>query len=219
MPVSSITFATSDGLRLEGRIAKPPSPRGAVILCHPHPQFEGSMSSALIPGLQRALETAGLLALRFNFRGVGKSEGSYDAGRGEVTDALAALDRVRAEAPGLPVSIAGWSFGALVGLSAAVTASAIEAFVAIAPPVSWSASGDLPQMPTSEQIAGWPGRMLGICGTEDPFCKPARLRAWMASMSPRAETRIIEGEDHFFTKGRDVLTGTVVAFLSEGLPA
>lgn len=214
MPIETVRFDTSDHLRLEGRLAVPDQISGGVVLCHPHPQFGGSMSSAMIPALHRGLHDAGLVALRFNFRGVGRSEGVYDGGQGELRDALAAIEHVRAVAGSTPMSVVGWSFGALVGLAAAVTAPEIDAFVAIAPPVSWSASGDLPPAPPPERIAGWRGRALGICGTEDPFCKPKRLEAWIGEIARRSEVRVFEGEDHFFTAGRDELTKTVVEFLT-----
>jgi alpha/beta superfamily hydrolase len=213
MPAETVLFDTDDHLRLEGRLAIPSSMRGGVVLCHPHPQFEGSMSSAMIPALQRGLADAGLVALRFNFRGVGRSEGAYDEGRGETRDALAAIRRVREVTGDLPVSVAGWSFGALVGLNAAVTAPDIPAMVAIAPPISWSATGGLPPEPSPERVRAWRGSLLGICGTQDPFCKPARLQAWVESITDRGEVRVFENEDHFFSGGRDDLVKTVVAFL------
>src|SRR5881397_2599421 len=96
MPAETIMFTSSDGLRLEGRLATPEAePSGGAIICHPHPQYGGSMSSKLVPAIQRALVAAGWAALRFNFRGVGRSEGSFDGGGGEVFDALGALARVR----------------------------------------------------------------------------------------------------------------------------
>src|SRR5687768_10977976 len=115
------------------------------------------MSSAMIPALQRGLIEAGLVALRFNFRGVGRSEGAYDGGRGETRDTLAAIERVRSVTGDAPLSVVGWSFGALIGLNAAVTAAGVGAFVAIAPPVSWSATGELPPEPAPERLAAWGG--------------------------------------------------------------
>ncbi len=214
MALTTVRFASENGLRLEGRLAVPDPPAGGVVLCHPHPQFGGSMSSAMIPALQRGLNDAGLVALRFNFRGVGRSEGAYDGGRGELRDTLAAVELVRAEVPELPLSVVGWSFGAMIGLAAAVGAPGVGAFIAIAPPVSWSASGELPPAPPPEKVSAWDGRVLGICGTEDPFCRPHRLKAWIESISSDGEARVFDGEDHFFTVGRDELTKTVVEFLA-----
>src|SRR5262245_31398580 len=117
MPTETIMFTSADGLALEGRLSIPDNADalGAVVLCHPHPQYGGSMSSRLIPALQRVLVAAGWAALRFNFRGVGRSEGSYDGGSGEVGDVLGALARVRTVVPE-PAAVVGWSFGGLVGL-------------------------------------------------------------------------------------------------------
>jgi uncharacterized protein len=214
MQATQAFFDTDDHLRLEGRLAVPEEPTAGVVLCHPHPLYQGSMSSAMIPALQRGLFAAGLVALRFNFRGVGRSEGAFDGGRGEVRDALAAIEFVRARVPQVPLSVVGWSFGALVALSAAVTAQRVQRYVAIAPPVSWSVSGELPVPPAPERVAAWHGDVLGICGTEDPFCRPRKLEQWVKALSATGQVRVFEGEDHFFTAGRDELTTTVTGFLT-----
>lgn len=209
----TIAFDTPDGLRLEGRLAVPDDPRGAAVLCHPHPRFGGTMSSSIVPAVQRALTAEGWASLRFNFRGVGRSEGAYAGGIGERTDALAALERVRASFPDLPLAVAGWSFGALVGLAAAVSFPGVEAYVAIAPPVTQSHGIDLPPLPPAELLAAWAGRALAICGTTDPFCTPHGLRAWAAQI-PGAEVLVMEGQSHFFSDALDELGATVARFVA-----
>lgn len=116
----------------------------AAVVCHPHPLYGGTLDNKVVHGLARALSEHGLHVLRFNFRGAGGSEGRHDAGRGERTDVRAALDRVVALAgldgqPGAAESrllVAGYSFGAFVGLSVALDDPRVAARIAVAPPVN-----------------------------------------------------------------------------------
>ena len=95
------------------------APRGGVVLCHPHPQFGGTMDNKVVQTLARAFVQLGYRAVRFNFRGVGGSGGAWDEGRGEIDDALAVVAAQRAAAPGLPLALGGFSFGAYVAAQAA----------------------------------------------------------------------------------------------------
>ena len=108
------------------------------------------MSSKLIPAMQRAFLAAGWAALRFNFRGVGRSEGSYEGGVGEVSDVLAALDRLRMEITRAD-GVVGWSFGALVAMNGVAKDGPVESFVGIAPPVraAFETKFELPRSPIS----------------------------------------------------------------------
>ena len=93
--------------------------RGVVVLCHPHPQFGGTMDNKVVQTLARAFLQLGYRAVRFNFRGVGGSAGAWDEGRGEIADALAVIAAQRAAAPGLPLALGGFSFGGYVAAQAA----------------------------------------------------------------------------------------------------
>ena len=95
------------------------TPRGVVVLCHPHPQFGGTMDNKVVQTLARAFLQLGYRAVRFNFRGVGMSAGQWDEGRGEVDDALAVVATERAAHPGLPLALGGFSFGGYVAAQAA----------------------------------------------------------------------------------------------------
>ncbi len=95
------------------------APRGVVVLCHPHPQFGGTMDNKVVQTLARAFLQLGYRAVRFNFRGVGGSTGAWDEGRGEIDDALAVIAAQRAAAPGLPLALGGFSFGGYVAAQAA----------------------------------------------------------------------------------------------------
>ncbi len=216
MTTETVEFDTADHLRLEGRVALPEEPAGGAVLCHPHPLYGGSMSSAIIPAAQRALGTRGWASLRFNFRGVGRSEGTFGRGIGELKDVAAALDVVAARVEGRPLAIVGWSFGALVGLAAAVADDRTSAYVGIAPPVTVQHNTALPPLPPAERLAAWGGRVLVLCGSDDQFCRTADLKEWAQQISPDADIRIYEGEDHFFSVDKHAMAADVATFLAEG---
>ncbi|HEX3905708.1 MAG TPA: alpha/beta hydrolase [Polyangia bacterium] len=103
--------------QLEAILREPEAPRAAAVVCHPHPLAGGTLNNNVVYRLAKALVDGGVAALRFNFRGVGASTGRYGDGVGEEDDARAALDFLQARHPTLPLWIAGFSFGARVGLS------------------------------------------------------------------------------------------------------
>ena len=109
------------------------APRGIAVVCHPHPLYGGAMSNKVVYALGAESLAQGLVTARFNFRGIGASQGTYDHARGEVDDALAVVDGLRAQAPGLPLLLAGFSFGAYVALKASAHARP-AALVTIAAP-------------------------------------------------------------------------------------
>ena len=122
--------------------AAPTMPRGVVVLCHPHPQHGGTMDNKVVQTLARAFVQLGYRAVRFNFRGVGGSAGAWDEGRGEIDDALAVIAAQRAAAPGLPLALGGFSFGAYVAaqaaarLASAADAAPVERLVLVGPATS-----------------------------------------------------------------------------------
>src|SRR5580765_1850567 len=103
--------------QLEALLKEPSAPIAAAVVCHPHPLGGGTMNNNVVYRLSRALVDAGVVVLRFNFRGVGASTGRHDGGVGEEADALAALDTLAGLHPDLPLWMAGFSFGARVGLT------------------------------------------------------------------------------------------------------
>ncbi len=116
------------------------APRGTVVLCHPHPQFGGTLDNKVVQTLARAFLQLGYRAVRFNFRGVGGSAGDWDEGRGEIDDALAVIAAERAAHPGLPLALGGFSFGGFVAAQAAdrlqAAGTPVERLVLIAPATS-----------------------------------------------------------------------------------
>lgn len=214
MPTETIAFASADGLNLEGRLASPDDvePLGGAVVCHPHPQYGGTMSSRLVPAIQRALVRAGWVTLRFNFRGVGRSEGSFDGGDGEVADVLGAFETVRRAQSG-PVAAVGWSFGAMVALNAVAKDGAVASFTAVAPPIRRAFTGDM-ALPAMAHLDHWSARALIVCGDNDPVCRPKDAEALAAQLPPPTEVRVIEGADHFFTDREDEMCDLVAAFVT-----
>ncbi len=127
------SLTTTDGVRLDGRIQGVGRPSTMVVWCHPHPLYGGSMFAPLMNGVADGLADRGLGVLRFDFRGVGESEGVHDDGKAEVLDVEAAVLHAEDSAP--DVVIAGWSFGALVSLRYLAESRRDHAYVGVAPPI------------------------------------------------------------------------------------
>jgi alpha/beta superfamily hydrolase len=210
MTQSAVTFPSADGLDLEGRLAAPDSsPAGVAVLCHPYPPAGGTMSSIVIPRLARGFVAAGWAALRFNFRGVGQSEGSFAGGVEEKADVAGALAFVRSEYPGVPSAVAGWSFGAIVALQAAIEDRELAAYVGIAPPLTAGGAFAVPPLPDP---IDWMARRMLVAGDQDPVCALNALTE--AALRLNAEVRLIRGADHAFSGHLDELTDTVVTFVT-----
>jgi uncharacterized protein len=191
------------GPSLEARVHAPPGAVRGVVVCHPHPLYGGSMHSPVPLAIAKQLsdEVRGRVAwARFNFRGVGKSEGTYDAGLGEVDDADAVIERVRRAAPGAPVSVCGHSFGSWVGLRAAAAAAGVDRVLLVAPSSRFfSFGGDLPR---------FAGHTTIFIGTDDPFCDVDEARALAGDLG--AELRVFPGFDHHFMKSRRAMAEAAV---------
>ena len=131
----------------------------AVVLCHPHPLYGGTMETKLVARAAKKLSESGFQTLRFNFRGVGRSEGSWAEGAGERDDLRAALDYIRSRLPESWLAVFGFSFGAWVGLDVGNSRSDVEALVGVAPPVGRvpsTFSGTRPNRSWSSTPAGMP---------------------------------------------------------------
>ena len=124
--------------RLEGRYSHSKQPNAPVaLLLHPHPQYGGTMNNRVIVAIYQAFIRAGFSALRFNFRGVGKSQGVYDRGEGELADAAAALDWLQLANPNASAAwIGGFSYGAWIGMQLLMRRPEIHRFVMVAPPAN-----------------------------------------------------------------------------------
>jgi alpha/beta superfamily hydrolase len=201
---------TSDGLALEAElaIARAPHPRAGVVLCHPHPQFGGTMRSIVISALFEALPDHAVTCLRFNFRGVEGSGGAYTEGVSEVLDVEAALDVLAAELhPSVPIALVGWSFGADMALS--VVDPRISGWVAIAPPLRFSA--------TTDTVGHDPRPKLLALAQHDEFRPPDEIDTATKSWVNTRRT-IVPGASHFFIGRTDQVVDATAAFVDELRP-
>jgi len=176
---------------LEGRFL-PGTAAPGVVITHPHPRFGGSMSNNVVWTAERAFHTRGFATLCFNFRGVGRSTGTYGGGEAEVADVAAALDFLRTRTPG-PLYLVGYSFGAFVAGRALLQGLPAQGAVFIAPPINFMDLSWLPRVP---------GLRLVVAGDRDDLCPLTDLRRLLAAAgaAPGATPAIIiiEGTDHFF---------------------
>lgn len=182
------SFSGSAG-NLEGLLDDPDTvPMAVAVVCHPHPLQGGTMQNKVAYMLARAFNDMGAVSLRFNFRGVGQSAGKYDEGRGETDDALAAIDWLLAQHPGLPLWLGGFSFGSYVALRAQ-SRRQVARLVTVAPAVERFASSDI-----VPPVCPW----LLVQGDADDVVSPQKVLAWARAL-PRPP-RILEmsGAGHFF---------------------
>lgn len=185
-------FAASDGVGLEGLLAVPPGAPAGVVLCHPHPLYGGDMDSAVVVRAAEACTLRGLATLRFNFRGVGGSDGVHGGGDSERGDVAGALAHLRAALGGTPpVALLGYSFGAVVSASRAVEEPALAGLALVAPPLGLTGPAAL------AALGRFDAPLLVAAGSRDTYC-PAEMLAALAATLPRATVRTIDGADHFF---------------------
>jgi hypothetical protein len=182
--LESLHEGPDDGARIER----------AVIVCHPHPLHGGTMHNKVAFRLARAARRAGSAVLRFNFRGVGQSSGSYDEGEGEQDDVRAALAYMNDRYPGLPLLVAGFSFGSRVGLRVACADSRVERVVAAGTPVI---RGDWSYL----RHCGCAKHFLH--GTNDMHGPREAMEAVFASAADPKRITWIETVDHFFSDNLD----------------
>jgi len=202
-----LDFPTADGVTLEGACVVPESARGTLVACHPHPLYGGTMNNKVVHSLYKAFRDTGYAAIRFNFRGVGGSGGTHGGGVTELHDvraAATALDQ-RAEADG-PRVIGGFSFGSVVGLTAAAQDPTVTHRVGIGLPLGL---GEVDGRDYDWSFLEDDARPLFlIIGEEDEFCPTdefeARVQAMKAAAVP-VEAVVVPGANHFFDRFGHVL--------------
>jgi alpha/beta superfamily hydrolase len=181
-------------------------PRGVAVVCHPHPLFGGAMSNKVVHTLAGSAQKAGLATLRFNFRGVGRSAGRHDEGRGETEDTVRLARWFQAQYPGAPLLLAGFSFGAFIILRAAAELRP-RALISVAPPL-----GKYVELPRPEHPqAPW----LLLHGTADDVVPYAETRAALADYQPPPQLVSLEDAGHFFHGRLGDLQDAVKPFLDE----
>lgn len=212
MPERYLTIPVGE-LSLEGVLHTPAGagPYPAIVVCHPHPLYGGTMDNNVVTAVVRSLTDRGLAALRFNFRGVGQSGGHHDHGRGEREDVRAAraYAATLAELEPARIGLAGYSFGAM--MAAAVADAAVPALALIAPPLGMGP--DLQGM-----LTPYSNPLLLIAGDHDHVCPAATLRDLAAGL-PAAEVHVVTGTDHFWVGRERDLAEAVGDFFARHLSA
>lgn len=192
--------------RLEALLEEPKTLSGSAVavFCHPHPQHQGTMLNKIVHTLARAANTLGAPAIRFNYRGVGASDGEYAQGIGEVEDALAAVTWARQRYPGKALWLGGFSFGAMVSARAALDVLP-ERLVSVAPPASYTEKlldGGQPDCP-------W----LIVHGDADEVCDCDEVIELVNRLRPGPELLVLPDVDHFFHGRLTVLREAVESFM------
>ena len=176
--------------RLEALLVEPDtSPRAAVVLAHPHPQYGGTMHTKVVFQAAKALGRIGCAALRFNFRGAGASQGSFTGGEGELADFHAALDFMHECYPAVPLWAGGMSFGAWIGLAAGAADARVSTLIGIAPPLSRY---------DFDPVARSTKAKFFIQGERDEICPLKDMREFYARCEEPKELVVIDAADHLF---------------------
>jgi alpha/beta superfamily hydrolase len=200
-----VTFR-SGALTLEGLLASRDGDAPAAVVCHPHPKYGGSMFNNVVDAILAAMWQLGYATLRFNFRGVGASEGEHEGGRGELDDAAAAMTYLRSQ-PGVARNgavMAGYSFGAMVAVGAGYELADVSRIVAVALPLSMSEA----RVP-----AGASKPLLLVSGDHDSYSPVAGLTTLREKIGKSARLEIIKGADHFFGGSEAELSRVIAASL------
>src|SRR5271155_3486247 len=201
-----VSYRSGD-LTLEGLLANPGGGAPGAVVCHPHPLYGGSMFNNVVEAMLAAMWQAGYATLRFNFRGVGASEGEHEGGPGEVDDAVAAMSFLLAQ-PGVRkenAAMTGYSFGAMVALSAGYERAEIARIVAVALPLA---------MADARIPPGASKPVLLVSGDRDSYSPVAGLQALESKIGGSARLEIIAGADHFFGGHETELSRVIAAALA-----
>ncbi|RDI46940.1 alpha/beta hydrolase [Aquicella lusitana] len=179
-PIGQLEMITAEPL------AEPQDAWG--IVCHPHPLFGGTMNNKVVTTLSKTFQYLGLATVRFNFRGVGKSEGEFDKGIGELEDLLAVIDWIQQEHPVRDIWLAGFSFGAYVAAKAATQVPA-KKLITVAPPVQHFPMQTLPPI-----LCPW----VLAQGELDEVVPPEEVLAWAEAREPKPIILRFPEAGHFF---------------------
>lgn len=186
--------------RLEALLEEPEDalPTEAALVCHPHPQHGGTMHNKVVYRIARGLRSTGAVVLRFNYRGVNLSHGTYAEGEGELDDARIALDYLRERYPGLPFTVAGFSFGSRIALR--LGCGLARRVIAVGFPASYQHKASLETCTTPRVF---------IQSTRDQFGSVEQIESIVAALPEPRKLYLIEAQDHFFAGALDALEETV----------
>jgi len=206
---SSSLFLNGPKGDLEAVLWKPISstpPPLAAVVCHPHPLFGGTMHNKVVYQAAKSLDALGIAVLRFNFRGAGLSAGSHDRGRGEEGDVSAALDFLAREFPGVPLLVAGFSFGCWVGLRVGCADERVAELIGLGAPVNDSDFSYL-------QSCAKP--KLFVHGSQDRYGHVKTLEQLVAGLPGENRLVVVDGADHFFAGKLDQMDAAIANWISE----
>lgn len=193
------------GITLEGLLSIPAtSPQMGVVVCHPHPLYGGEMHNNIVSALVDAFQAAGLATLRFNFRGVGNSEGAHDDGNGEVEDVKAAVTYLLSRQTISTVVVAGYSFGSMVGLRAGADDDRVHKLIGVALPIGMRDASFLHNVKKAKLL---------ISGDHDNYSPVPGLRDLVTKMPDPKSLVIVDGADHFFWGTESKVAKAAVEFL------
>jgi len=197
--------------RLEALLWTSPvvDPDFVALVCHPHPLYGGTMHNKVVYQAAKALHQRGAPVLRFNFRGVGQSEGEHDRGVGEQDDVRAALDYLAEEFPNKPIVLAGFSFGSWVGLRVGCEDGRVSRLIGLGLPVNNVDASCLRRCAKPK---------LFIQGGEDQFGSRENLEALFATLPEPKRLVFVEGADHFFAGHLDEIGPAIDAWLDSHPP-
>ncbi len=210
-----VIFPGPEG-RLEGRFAPAPKPRAPVaMILHPHPTAGGTMNNHIVHMLYNAFTKRGFSTLRFNFRGVGRSQGEFDNGIGELSDAASALDWMQQFNPEAQITwVAGFSFGAWIGMQLLMRRPEIKGFISVAPPANLYDFGFLAPCPSSGLI---------VNGANDEVVTAGGVQKLVDKLKTQRHITIthevVEGANHFFEKEMVELQGLVENYIDARMAA
>jgi alpha/beta superfamily hydrolase len=195
-------FVPGPSGRLEALLEEPEdtTPTEAALVCHPHPQHGGTMHNKVVYRMARGLRSTGAVVLRFNYRGVNLSEGVYDNGEGELEDARAALEYLRARYPTLPFTVAGFSFGSRIALR--LGCGLARRVIAVGFPAQYKDKAGLDTCSTPRVF---------IQSTHDQFGSVEQIESIVSALPEPKQLRLIEAQDHFFQGGLEALEAVFMA--------
>ena len=213
-PAGNLFIPVKHG-QLEAILKEPPNDAhaGVALVLHPHPLGGGTMHNKVVFRAASALNDAGLLVLRINFRGVGQSTGEHDEGRGELEDVRAGLDYLATTYPGQSITLCGFSFGARVGLEVGMSDNRVRQMTSIGTPLDKYDFGFL-------ETCSKP--ILFVHGSEDEFGSVPKLQELVSAIQQHnsdVELHIIKGADHFFAGHLDELKQVITDWMMRQLSA
>lgn len=197
-----IVFIEQGGPRLECLLEHGEGGR-AVVITHPHPLYGGTMYNDVVETISQVYKHCGFTTMRFNFRGVGRSEGSYEHGAGEKADVLRAVEFV-ADLGKFDLHLAGYSFGAWINRAALPESADVTCMVMVSPPVAFL---DFEDMEPDERIK------LVVAGTQDEMAPEPILRKAYGRWNPKARLELVDGADHFYCARLPALSRIIDEFL------